>query len=546
MSNVLISPTGPEISCQNWEIEGLLRLFLNSIDPRVAESSKDLIVYGGRGKAARNYEAVQAIIDELQNLATDETLLIQSGKPVGKFKTYESSPRIVNASSVLVPHWSTDNYFSELIDKGLMMYGQSTAASWAYIGVQGVLQGTFETMGEIARKHFNHTLQGKIVLTSGLGGMSAAQPLSVTMHGGVCIVVEISEEKIDQRLKNNYCDIKVNTLEEAIVLAKEAANAKKPLAIALIGNVSEVYREALKANFIPDIVTDQTSAHDLHMGYIPNGLSLVQAETLRKKNTAHYYELIKESLILHVEAMVNFKERGAIVFEYGNNLRNQAYQAGYEQAFQLPGFASDYLRPLYCEGRGPCRWIALSGNPEDIYKIDEIVLETFNHDKRVARWIQFVQEKIFFNGLPARTCWLDYEEREQIGALINEMVKSGELSAPIAITRDHSEGSTMAAPFRETENMLDGSDVVADWPILNAMLNASAGASMVSIQNGGGVGIGNSVHSGMTVIADGSDEASERLRKILVVDPGMSIIRHADAGYEQAKKALDKIKLGKR
>lgn len=546
MPNVLISPIGPKKSCASWEIEGLLRLFLNSIDPRVAESSKDLIVYGGRGKAARNHQAVKAIVHELKNLQVDETLIIQSGKPVGKFKTYVSSPRIVNASSVLVPHWSTDETFSKLVDKELIMYGQSTAASWAYIGVQGVLQGTFETMGEIAKKHFDHTLRGKIVLTSGLGGMSTAQPLSVTMHGGVCIVVEISEEKIDQRLKNNYCDIKVDTLEEAIKLAKEAATAKKPLAIALVGNVSERYREALKLGFIPDIVTDQTSAHDLHMGYIPSGLNLEQAKTLRKKNLTHYHQLIKESLLLHVEAMVNFKEQGAIVFEYGNNLRKQAFQAGYEQAFTIPGFAAEYLRPLYCEGRGPCRWIALSGDPEDIYKMDELVLEVFEHDKRVSRWINFVQEKIYFYGLPARTCWLNYEEREQIGVFINEMVQSGELSAPVAITRDHSEGSTMAAPFRETENMLDGSDVVADWPILNAMLNASAGASMVSIQNGGGVGIGNSVHSGMTVIADGSEEASERLRKVLVVDPGMSIIRHADAGYVQAKKSLDKIKMSKR
>ncbi|MEI3614081.1 urocanate hydratase [Pseudogracilibacillus sp. SO30301A] len=546
MPNILVSPTGPEMSCQSWEIEGLLRLFLNSIDPRVAESSKELIVYGGRGKAARNHKAVKAIVQELRNLATDETLLIQSGKPVGKFKTFESSPRIVNASSVLVPHWSNDENFSELIDKGLMMYGQSTAASWAYIGVQGVLQGTFETMGEIAKKHFDNTLRGKIVLTSGLGGMSAAQPLSVTMHGGVCIVVEISEDKIDQRLKNNYCDIKVYSLEEAIEVANEAVTGKKPLAIALVGNVSEIYRKALKLNFIPDIVTDQTSAHDLLMGYIPSGLNLEQAKTLRTKNRAHYYQLIKESLLLHVEAMVSFMDSGAIVFEYGNNLRQQAFQAGYKKAFTIPGFAAEYLRPLYCEGRGPCRWIALSGNPDDIYKIDEIVVEEFKHDKRVSRWIQFVQEKIYFYGLPARTCWLNYDEREKIGFLINEMVKSGELSAPIAITRDHSEGSTMAAPFRETENMLDGSDIVADWPILNAMLNASAGASMVSIQNGGGVGIGNSVHSGMTVIADGSDEASERLRKVLVVDPGMSIIRHADAGYDQAKESLNKIKTGKR
>lgn len=546
MSNVLISPTGTEISCKNWEIEGLLRLFLNSLDPRVAESSKDLIVYGGRGKAARNHESVDAIIRELKKLSPVETLLIQSGKPVGKFLSFPHSPRIVNASSILVPHWSTDEAFSKLNDKGLTMYGQSTAASWAYIGVQGVLQGTFETMGEIAKRHFDDSLQGRILLTSGLGGMSAAQPLSVTMHGGVCIVVEISEEKINRRLKNNYCDIKVNSMEEAIRLARQAAKAKKPLAIALTGNVADRYREALALDFIPDIVTDQTSVHDLQMGYIPSGLDIEQAKALRKKNPCHYLKLVKNSLIPHVKAMVTFKERGSIVFEYGNNLRKQAYEAGYERAFELPGFASEYLRSHYCEGRGPCRWIALSGDPNDIYKIDDMILEEFAHDHRVSRWIQYVQEKIYFYGLPARTCWLDYEERERVGIIINEMVRSGELSAPVAITRDHSEGSTMAAPFRETENMMDGSDTVADWPILNAMLNASAGASMVSIQNGGGVGIGNSVHSGMTVIADGSEEASERLKKVLVVDPGMSIIRHADAGYEEARTALDKINMDKR
>lgn len=545
MEDVLISPTGLEISCASWEIEGLIRLFLNSIDPRVAENSKELIVYGGRGKAVRSHEEARVIIKELKELAVDESLLIQSGKPVGKFKTFKHSPRIVNASSVLVPAFSTTENLSHLIDKHLMMYGQSTAASWAYIGVQGVLQAIFETMGEIAEKHFDRTLKGKIVLTSGLGGMGTAQPLSVTMHGGICLVVEISEDKINQRLKNNYCDIKVDTLAEAITLAKEAVAVKKPLAIALQGNVSEVYREALKMNFIPDIVTDQTSAHDLEMGYIPNSLTLEQANALRKKNPSYYKQLIQESLILHMETMLDFKERGAIVFEYGNNLRLQAFQAGCERAFEIPGFASEYLRPLYCEGRGPCRWVALSGDPADIYKIDDIILEEFSYDQRIVRWIHDVQEKIHFNGLPARTCWLNYDERKQIGVIINDMVRKGELSAPIAITRDHSEGSTMAAPHRETENMLDGSDTVADWPILNAMLNVSAGASMVSVQNGGGVGIGNSVHSGMTIIADGSEEAMEKLEKVLVVDPGMSIIRHADAGYEQAKNSLKEIRKDK-
>ena len=541
MTRLFIAPTGQVKTCQSWEIEGLLRLFLNSLDPRVAESSKDLIVYGGRGKAARNHASVYAIIDELEALQEDETLLIQSGKPVGKFKTFPHSPRIVNASSVLVPAWSTDSHFRQLMSQDLMMYGQSTAASWAYIGVQGVLQGTFETMGEIALKHFDQSLRGRLILTSGLGGMGAAQPLSVTMHGGVCIVVEISEDKINQRLKNNYCDIKVETVKEALALAQEAAQAKKPLAIALLGNVADVYPEILASGFVPDVITDQTSAHDLYNGYLPSGLSLEQAKVLKEKNKVAYLDLIKKSLIKHVKAMVAFQEKGSVLFEYGNNLRIQAYQAGYKDAFKIDGFTKAYLRPLYCEGRGPCRWVALSGDPKDIYRIDDMVLEAFKDDQRVSRWIHYVQEKIYFYGLPARTCWLNYEERERIGVLINDMVKSGELSAPIAITRDHSEGSTMAAPYRETEEMLDGSDVVADWPILNALLNVSAGASMVSLQNGGGVGVGNSVHSGMTVIADGSEEASERLKKVLVVDPGMSILRHADAGYEQAQKSLAKL-----
>ncbi|MEJ8776758.1 urocanate hydratase [Pseudogracilibacillus sp. ICA-222130] len=541
MQRAYTSPIGNELTCKNWEIEGLLRLFLNSLDPRVAENSKDLVVYGGEGKAARNEEAVHAIIQSLQTLEEDETLLIQSGKPVGKFRTFKEAPRIVNASSILVPAYSDDEHFQALVQKNLMMYGQSTAASWAYIGVQGILQGTFETMGEIADQHFHGTLAGKIVLTSGLGGMSAAQPLSVTMHGGVCIVVEVSEEKIDKRLLSNYCDLKVQTMEEAIVLAKEAAEARKPLAIAVVGNAATCYRYALDAHFIPDIVTDQTSAHDVTYGYVPSGLTVEQTKILRSKHKKHYEALVKETIMEHVEAMLQFQKHGAIVFEYGNNIRQQAYQLGVQHALQIRGFTEAYLRPLYCEGRGPCRWIALSGNPDDIYTIDDMILQKFAHDERVKRWIEFVQEKIYFYGLPARTCWLNYEERKEIGVLVNEMVQTGELSGPIAFTRDHSEGSTMAAPFRETEKMLDGSDIVADWPILNAMLNTSAGASMVSIQNGGGMGIGNSVHSGMTVIADGTIEATDRLRHVLAVDPKMNMIRHADAGYKKAIDLLEKM-----
>lgn len=545
MQKTLHSPIGNEISCKSWEIEALLRLFLNSLDPRVAENSEELIVYGGRGKAVRNHKAFEAILCELRKLETDQTLLIQSGKPVGSFRTFPFSPRVISSAAMVVPKWANDRDFSLLEQKGLTMYGQSTAASWAYIGVQGILQATFETMSEIANRFFNGSLAGKIVLTSGLGGMGSAQPLSVTMNGGVCIVVEVDESKIDKRLVNNYCDIKVHSLDEAIRLAREAVEYKKPLSIALVGNAADIYCSIVERGFAPDIVTDQTAVHDLLNGYIPSGMTLEQADFLRVRKPKKYLDMAKESLVGHVNAMVLLKERGSIVFDYGNNIRGQADQSGYKKAFSFPGFISEYLRPLYCEGRGPCRWIALSGNPSDIYKIDEVILSEFSHDERVSRWIKFVQEKIYFYGLPARTCWLDYNERKQIGNIINSMVASGELSAPIAITRDHSEGSTMAAPTRETEDLLDGSDAVADWPILNALLNVSSGASMVSIQHGGGVGIGNSIHSGMTAVADGSMEAAKKLSNLLTVDPGLSIIRHADAGYKTANMAMKNLGLQK-
>jgi urocanate hydratase len=534
------SPIGTELSCKSWETEALLRLLLNSLDPRVAENSQELIVYGGTGKAARNMKSLQAIIHELKNLEPDHTLLIQSGKPVATFRTFPFAPRVLSSTAMVVPHWATWDNFNSLEKKGLTMYGQATAASWAYIGVQGILQATFETMGEVANRYFDGTLAGKIVLTSGLGGMGTAQPLSVSMHGGVSIIVEVDEEKIKKRLMNNYCDIMVNTLDKAIALAKEAADRRKPFAIALLGNASDVYYECLRRGFIPDIVTDQTAAHDLLNGYIPSGLNLEQAYFLRTKKSADYLRLAKRSVVAHVKAMVEFQEKGSIVFDYGNNIRGQASDNGYEGAFSIPGFISEYIRPLYCEGRGPCRWIALSGDPNDIYKIDEVLLSKFAGDERITRWIKFVQEKIYFYGLPARTCWLNYKERSELGGILNHMVASGQLSAPIAITRDHSEGSTMAAPNRETEKMLDGSDAVADWPILNALLNASSGASMVSIQHGGGVGIGNSIHSGMTAVADGSLESYEKLERLLTIDPGLNIIRHADAGYETAKSVLDK------
>lgn len=545
MVHVIYSPVGNKLTCKNWETEALLRLFLNSLDPRVAENSNELIVYGGRGKAARNKHAMEAIIRELRQLDKDHTLLIQSGKPVAIFRTFPFSPRVLSSTSMIVPKWANDEYFSMLEKMGLTMYGQATAASWAYIGVQGVLQATFETMSEIANRYFNGSLKGKIVLTSGLGGMGSAQPLSVAMNGGVCIVVEMNESKINKRLVNNYCDIKANTVDEALQLAKEAAKKEQSLTIALLGNAADVYCEMVERGFTPHIVTDQTAVHDLLNGYIPSGLSLEQAYILRMKKPKKYIEMAQETVYAHVQSMCMLQDRGAIVFDYGNNIRGQAYKAGYEQAFSFPGFISEFLRPLYCEGRGPCRWIALSGDPSDIYKIDEVILSEFNRDERICRWIQFVQERIYFYGLPARTCWLNYHERRQLGDMINSMVASNQLSAPIAITRDHSEGSTMAAPTRETEDLLDGSDAVADWPILNGLLNASCGAAMVTIQHGGGVGIGNSIHTGMTAVADGSLEAAKKLSGLLTIDPGLNIIRHADAGYEKAESMLHKIGLKK-
>lgn len=545
MVHAIYSPIGNDLTCKNWETEALLRLFLNSLDPRVAENSKELIVYGGRGKAARDKHAMEAIIRELRQLDTDHTLLIQSGKPAAIFRTFPFSPRVLSSTSMIVPKWANDEYFSMLEKKGLTMYGQATAASWAYIGVQGVLQATFETMSEIANRNFNGSLKGKIVLTSGLGGMGSAQPLSVAMNGGVCIVVEMNESKINKRLVNNYCDIKANTVDEALQLAKEAAKREQSLTIALLGNAADVYCEMVERGFTPHIVTDQTAVHDLLNGYIPSGLSLEQAYILRMKKPKKYIEMAQETVCAHVQSMCMLQDRGAIVFDYGNNIRGQAYKAGYEQAFSFPGFISEFLRPLYCEGRGPCRWIALSGDPSDIYKIDEVILSEFNSDERICRWIKFVQERIYFYGLPARTCWLNYHERRQLGDIINSMVASNQLSAPIAITRDHSEGSTMAAPTRETEGFLDGSDAVADWPILNGLLNASSGAAMVTIQHGGGVGIGNSIHTGMTAVADGSLEAAKKLSGLLTIDPGLNIIRHADAGYEKAESMLHKIGLKK-
>lgn len=539
------SPIGQSLSCETWETEALLRLLLNSLDPRVAERPDELIVYGGRGKATRDEQSLQQIIAQLKRLKRDETLLIQSGKPVGVFKTYEDAPRVISSTSMLVPAMATDAMFKSLEEKGLTMYGQATAASWSYIGVQGILQTTFETMGEIAARYFDDSLKGRIVLSSGLGGMGSAQPLSISMHGGVSIIVEIDEEKVNRRLLNNYCDIAVHSTKRAIELAQEAAELKQPLAIALIGNAPDVYREMLNLNFTPSIVTDQTAAHDLVDGYVPEGLTLEQANYLRKNKRKTYINLAQRSVVRHVKAMLEFQRREAVVFDYGNNIRGQAYKNGLERAFNIPNFVTQYIRPLYSEGRGPCRWIALSGSPSDIYAIDEKLLNRYAHDTRLQRWLTYVQNNLHFYGLPARTCWLNYEERIELGQILNDMVANGELQGPVAITRDHSEASTIAAPYRESEAMKDGSDSVADWPILLGMLNASAGASMVTIQHGGGVGIGNSIHTGMTVVADGTLAGAKKLERVLKMDPALSIIRLADAGYEKAQEMVRTHKLKK-
>lgn len=544
MAETIKAPIGTKLSCKGWQQEGLMRLLMNCLDANVAENAKDLIVYGGTGKPVRNWQAFSDIVSLLQKLEDDETLLIQSGKPVGIFRTYPTSPRVIVSSSMLVPKWANWKTFRDLEKKGLIMFGQATAGSWSYIGTQGILQGTCETFGALASQHFNGTLQGKLVLTSGLGGMGGAQPLGVTMHDGVVIVVEVDEERIRRRLFNSFCDVMVKTLDEAMELAQEALKKGIPRSIALLGNAAEIYPEFVKRGIKPDVVTDQTSAHDLLNGYIPARLTMEQAGKLREKNPKRYLDMAKESIVIHVQAMLDMLKQGSVVFDYGNNIREQAAQRGVKDAFAFPGFVPAFIRPLYCEGRGPCRWIALSGEPEDIYKIDEVILSRFGQDEKTCRWIRFVQEKILFPGLPARSCWLNYRERTVIGDIINEMVHAGTLTAPVAITRDHLEGGAVASPNRETERMLDGSGPIADWPVLNAMLNSASGATMVSLQHGAGVGIGYSIHAGMTVVADGSALAREKLLRVLRADPKLGIIRHADAGYQKAKEMLTEIESG--
>ena len=531
---VVKAPRGTTITCKSWHQEAAMRMLMNNLDPEVAEKPDELIVYGGTGKAARNWEAFDAIVDTLKTLGNDETLLIQSGKPVGVFRTHEYAPRVLIANSLLVPKWATWEHFRELERKGLIMFGQMTAGSWIYIGTQGILQGTYETFSAVAKKHFGGDLRGKLVLTAGLGGMGGAQPLAVTMNEGVLIAAEVDVSRIKRRLETGYLDTYTDSLDEALSLADEALKDNRPLSIGVLGNAADVFPEMVKRGRIPDVVTDQTSAHDELNGYVPAGIPYEEALELRKKDPDRYIKMAFESMVRHVEAILEMKKQGAVAFDYGNNLRGQAFKAGLKEAFDYPGFVPAYIRPLFCEGKGPFRWVALSGDPRDIRKTDEIVLKLFPEDESLVRWIRLSSERVKFQGLPARICWLGYGERERFGLAINEAISKGEISAPIVIGRDHLDCGSVASPNRETEKMKDGSDAIADWPILNALLNAVSGASWVSVHHGGGVGMGLAIHAGMVIVADGTKEMEKRLSRVLTNDPGIGIARHADAGYEKA------------
>ena len=540
MRRKITIPTGKKLNCKNWQIEAAYRMIQHNLDQNVAENPDELIVYGGKGKAARNWDCFDLILKTLKRLSSDETLLIQSGKPVGVLKTHEYSPRVLIANSNLVPNWANWEHFNELEAKGLMMYGQMTAGSWIYIGTQGILQGTYETFIAAAKKHWGlDNLKGKLVLTSGLGGMGGAQPLSVTMAGGVAICIEIDEARIKRRIETDYLDKSTDDLAEAISWAKTAIKEKMPLSIGLLGNAADIIPKFAKNNIIPDIVTDQTSAHDELVGYVPNNFSLSEAESLRSKDKAKYINESIKSMGKHVQGMLELQKKGSIVFDYGNNIRAQALKAGVDKAFDIPGFVPEYIRPLFCEGKGPFRWVALSGDKNDIYKTDELVLRMFSEDKALCHWIEMANKKVSFQGLPSRICWLGYKDRVRLGLELNKMVGSGELSAPIVIGRDHLDCGSVASPNRETEAMKDGSDAVADWPLLNALLNTASGASWVSIHHGGGVGMGYSIHAGQVIVADGTKEMENRISRVLTNDPGTGVLRHADAGYDDAIKNAD-------
>jgi len=528
------APRGTEISCKSWQTEAALRMLMNNLDPEVAEKPAELIVYGGAGKAARNWEAYHLIVRCLKDLDHDETLLVQSGKPVGIFKTHEDAPRVLIVNAMVVPKWANWEKFRELEELGLTMYGQMTAGSWIYIGTQGILHGTYETFASAARKHFGGTLKGRLVLSAGLGGMGGAQPLAATMNEGVFLGVEVDPARIKRRLETGYLDVMVENLDDALILALSAKEKGIAKSIGLVGNAAEIHPEMVKRGIVPDLVTDQTSAHDPLNGYVPAGLSLEEAMELRRKNPKEYIRRSMESMAIHVQAMLELQKKGSIVFDYGNNIRAQAFEAGVKDAFSYPGFVPAFIRPLFCEGKGPFRWVALSGDPEDIYKTDEAVIREFPEDPALVRWIRMAREKVKFQGLPARICWLGYGQRARMGKIFNDMVARGELKAPIVIGRDHLDSGSVASPYRETEGMKDGSDVIADWPILNALLNVAAGATWVSVHHGGGVGIGYSIHAGMVVVADGTGEAERRLLRVLTTDRGTGVMRHSDAGYEEA------------
>ena len=529
------APRGTEVSCKGWVQEAALRMIMNNLDSEVAEQPDDLIVYGGTGKAARSWEAFDAIVRSLKSLEADETLLSQSGKPVGVFRTHESAPRVLIANANLVGRWATWEHFQELDRRGLMMYGQMTAGSWIYIGTQGILQGTYETFGALAQKHFQSSLKGRWVLTGGMGGMGGAQPLAATMNEGVLLCVEVDPERIQRRLDTDYCDRMTDDIDEALGWVEEATASGTALSIGLVGNCAEVLPILVERGVTPDVVTDQTSAHDPLNGYVPAGLSVAEAAVLRESDPADYVRRSMESMRVHCEAIVALQDAGAIAVDYGNNLRGYAQDAGFENAFAYPGFVPAYIRDLFCEGKGPFRWVALSGDPNDIYRTDELVLEMFPEDEHLCRWIKMAQERVTFQGLPARICWLGQGARARFGVAMNELVGTGEISAPIVIGRDHLDTGSVASPNRETEAMKDGTDAVADWPILNALLNTASGASWVSFHHGGGVGIGNSLHAGQVLVADGTAEMTERISRVLTNDPGIGVARHADAGYELAR-----------
>jgi urocanate hydratase len=522
------------MSCRGWHQEAALRMIHNNLDPEVAERPEELVVYGGTGRAARDWPSFHAIVRSLESLGNEETLLVQSGRPVGVFRTHADAPRVLIANSNLVGHWSNWNEFNRLERMGLTMYGQMTAGSWIYIGSQGIVQGTYETFAAVGRKHFGGPLAGKVVVSGGMGGMGGAQPLAATMNGACFLGVEVDEQRIQRRMETGYCDRIAWNLGEALRFTEEARAAGEALSVGLVGNCADVLPELVRRGYVPDVLTDQTSAHDPLNGYVPNGMSLEEARALRRTNPEQYLKRSFAAMGRHVEAMLALQKAGAITFDYGNNLRTQAQQAGVANAFDIPGFVPEYIRPMFCEGRGPFRWVALSGDPEDIYRTDRLAAKLFPHDETLARWLPLARARIHFQGLPARICWLGYGQRAEFGAAMNRLVRSGELKAPIVIGRDHLDAGSVASPYRETEGMRDGSDAIADWPFLNAMLNTAAGASWVSIHNGGGVGIGYSQHAGMVVVADGTEATERRLERVLTTDPGLGVVRHADAGYPEA------------